>query len=99
MCVCVFFFKALSPGLYHYYVTELAFYWSLMFSQFTDIKRKVSVCHYCCTNTSLLVTTATLIGTPVLQHIHPTTLSVKYSNFILLTAVSVFLMLRWLDSI
>uniref|UniRef100_A0A3Q0S5N3 Ceramide synthase 5 n=1 Tax=Amphilophus citrinellus TaxID=61819 RepID=A0A3Q0S5N3_AMPCI len=27
-------------SLYHYYVTELAFYWSLMFSQFTDIKRK-----------------------------------------------------------
>ncbi|XP_017306282.1 ceramide synthase 5 isoform X1 [Ictalurus punctatus] len=33
-------YQALSPGLYHYYVTELAFYWSLMFSQFTDIKRK-----------------------------------------------------------
>ncbi|KAF5908865.1 ceramide synthase 5, partial [Clarias magur] len=33
-------FQSLSPGLYHYYVTELAFYWSLMFSQFTDIKRK-----------------------------------------------------------
>uniref|UniRef100_G3NQC8 Ceramide synthase 5 n=1 Tax=Gasterosteus aculeatus aculeatus TaxID=481459 RepID=G3NQC8_GASAC len=30
----------MTPGLYHYYVTELAFYWSLMFSQFTDIKRK-----------------------------------------------------------
>lgn len=45
VCVC-FFFKALTPGLYHYYVTELAFYWSLMFSQFTDIKRKVSACHY-----------------------------------------------------
>lgn len=27
---------------YNYYVAELAFYWSLMFSQFTDIKRKVS---------------------------------------------------------
>uniref|UniRef100_W5MDL4 Ceramide synthase 5 n=1 Tax=Lepisosteus oculatus TaxID=7918 RepID=W5MDL4_LEPOC len=33
-------YQALSPGLYYYYVTELAFYWSLMFSQFTDIKRK-----------------------------------------------------------
>lgn len=32
----------MTPGLYHYYVTELAFYWSLVFSQFTDIKRKVS---------------------------------------------------------
>ncbi|KAM6979461.1 ceramide synthase 5 [Aplochiton taeniatus] len=33
-------FQTLTPGLYHYYVAELAFYWSLMFSQFTDIKRK-----------------------------------------------------------
>lgn len=33
--------QVLTPGLYHYYVTELAFYWSLVFSQFTDIKRKV----------------------------------------------------------
>lgn len=33
--------QVMTPGLYHYYVTELAFYWSLMFSQFTDIKRKV----------------------------------------------------------
>ncbi|XP_006783507.1 ceramide synthase 6-like [Neolamprologus brichardi] len=33
-------YQAMTPGLYHYYVTELAFYWSLMFSQFTDIKRK-----------------------------------------------------------
>ena len=31
----------MTPHLYYYYVTELAFYWSLMFSQFTDIKRKV----------------------------------------------------------
>uniref|UniRef100_A0A2K5EMN3 Ceramide synthase 5 n=1 Tax=Aotus nancymaae TaxID=37293 RepID=A0A2K5EMN3_AOTNA len=30
----------LSSGLYYYYIMELAFYWSLMFSQFTDIKRK-----------------------------------------------------------
>lgn len=35
--------QVMTPGLYHYYVTELAFYWSLMFSQFIDIKRKVSV--------------------------------------------------------
>uniref|UniRef100_A0A667Y0S6 Ceramide synthase 5 n=1 Tax=Myripristis murdjan TaxID=586833 RepID=A0A667Y0S6_9TELE len=28
------------PGQYNYYVAELAFYWSLMFSQFTDNKRK-----------------------------------------------------------
>lgn len=33
--------QVMTPGLYRYYVTELAFYWSLMFSQFTDIKRKV----------------------------------------------------------
>lgn len=33
--------QLLTPGIYYYYVTELAFYWSLMFSQFTDIKRKV----------------------------------------------------------
>lgn len=34
--------QVMTPGLYYYYVTELAFYWSLVFSQFTDIKRKVS---------------------------------------------------------
>ncbi|XP_028681691.1 ceramide synthase 5 [Erpetoichthys calabaricus] len=33
-------FQSLTPGLYCYYVTQLAFYWSLMFSQFIDIKRK-----------------------------------------------------------
>ncbi|XP_012660932.1 ceramide synthase 5 [Otolemur garnettii] len=33
-------FQPLSSGLYCYYIMELAFYWSLMFSQFTDIKRK-----------------------------------------------------------
>ncbi|KAM9408811.1 ceramide synthase 5 isoform 1-T1 [Pholidichthys leucotaenia] len=33
-------YQVLTSGLYHYYVTELSFYWSLMFSQFTDIKRK-----------------------------------------------------------
>lgn len=44
-------FQVLTPGIYYYYVTELAFYWSLMFSQFTDIKRKVrrfssTLCNY-----------------------------------------------------
>lgn len=34
--------KSISSEQYNYYVAELAFYWSLMFSQFTDIKRKVS---------------------------------------------------------
>ncbi|XP_008412255.1 ceramide synthase 5-like [Poecilia reticulata] len=33
-------FQPLSPGQYNYYVAELAFYWSLMVSQFTDVKRK-----------------------------------------------------------
>ncbi|XP_044207627.1 ceramide synthase 5-like isoform X1 [Thunnus albacares] len=32
--------QPLSPGQYNHYVAELAFYWSLMFSQFIDIKRK-----------------------------------------------------------
>ncbi|XP_041655260.1 ceramide synthase 5-like isoform X2 [Cheilinus undulatus] len=35
-------FQSLSPGQYNYYVAELAFYWSLMFSQFTDIRRKAA---------------------------------------------------------
>ncbi|XP_034061637.1 ceramide synthase 5 isoform X2 [Gymnodraco acuticeps] len=35
-------YQVMTPGLYYYYVTELAFYWSLMFSQFTDIKRKLA---------------------------------------------------------
>ncbi|KAJ8788988.1 hypothetical protein J1605_022394 [Eschrichtius robustus] len=33
-------YQPLTNGLYYYYIMELAFYWSLMFSQFTDIKRK-----------------------------------------------------------
>ncbi|OCT93032.1 hypothetical protein XELAEV_18016098mg [Xenopus laevis] len=33
-------YQPLTSGLYYYYIKELAFYWSLMFSQFTDIKRK-----------------------------------------------------------
>uniref|UniRef100_A0A8C1YBI9 Ceramide synthase 5 n=1 Tax=Cyprinus carpio TaxID=7962 RepID=A0A8C1YBI9_CYPCA len=33
-------YQVLTSGLYYYYITELSFYWSLMFSQFTDIKRK-----------------------------------------------------------
>ncbi|XP_037107128.1 ceramide synthase 5 isoform X1 [Syngnathus acus] len=32
--------QVLTPPLYNYYMTELAFYWSLMFSQFIDIRRK-----------------------------------------------------------
>ena len=37
----LFVFQPLTSRLYYYYILELAFYWSLMFSQFTDIKRKV----------------------------------------------------------
>ncbi|XP_057701655.1 ceramide synthase 5 isoform X2 [Corythoichthys intestinalis] len=33
-------FQVLTPPLYRYYMTELAFYWSLILSQFTDIRRK-----------------------------------------------------------
>ncbi|XP_061534611.1 ceramide synthase 5-like [Phycodurus eques] len=33
-------FQHQSPQQFNHYVAELAFYWSLMFSQFTDIKRK-----------------------------------------------------------
>ncbi|XP_042533640.1 ceramide synthase 5 [Dipodomys spectabilis] len=33
-------YQPLSRGLFYYYIMELAFYWSLMFSQFIDIKRK-----------------------------------------------------------
>lgn len=33
-------FQPLSPEQHSYYLVELAFYWSLMFSQFIDIKRK-----------------------------------------------------------
>lgn len=38
---CSFLFQPLSRELYYYYLTQLAFYWSLMFSQFIDVKRKV----------------------------------------------------------
>lgn len=33
-------YQPLSRELYYYYITQLAFYWSLMFSQFIDVKRK-----------------------------------------------------------
>ncbi|XP_015277733.1 PREDICTED: ceramide synthase 6 [Gekko japonicus] len=32
--------QPLTPELHYYYIVELSFYWSLMFSQFIDIKRK-----------------------------------------------------------
>ncbi|XP_069762030.1 ceramide synthase 6-like isoform X4 [Narcine bancroftii] len=33
-------YQQLVFDMYYYYIMELSFYWSLMFSQFTDIKRK-----------------------------------------------------------
>nr|XP_038935635.1 ceramide synthase 5 isoform X3 [Rattus norvegicus]XP_038935636.1 ceramide synthase 5 isoform X3 [Rattus norvegicus] len=33
-------YQPLSRELYYYYLTQLAFYWSLVFSQFIDVKRK-----------------------------------------------------------
>ncbi|XP_063149696.1 ceramide synthase 5 [Candoia aspera] len=33
-------FQPITSGIYYYYVIELAYYWCLVFSQFTDIKRK-----------------------------------------------------------
>ncbi|RXM28134.1 Ceramide synthase 6 [Acipenser ruthenus] len=35
-----FYLQTLTTELHYYYIVELSFYWSLMFSQFTDIKRK-----------------------------------------------------------
>lgn len=35
--------QPLTADLHYYYILELSFYWSLMVSQFTDIKRKVRV--------------------------------------------------------
>ncbi|XP_048340252.1 ceramide synthase 6 isoform X2 [Sphaerodactylus townsendi] len=32
--------QPLTPELHYYYIIQLSFYWSLMFSQFIDIKRK-----------------------------------------------------------
>ncbi|KAK7796741.1 hypothetical protein U0070_012748 [Myodes glareolus] len=36
-------YQPLTADLHYYYILELSFYWSLMVSQFTDIKRKVRV--------------------------------------------------------
>ncbi|XP_014376288.1 ceramide synthase 6 [Alligator sinensis] len=33
-------YQPLTPDTHYYYIVELSFYWSLMFSQFIDIKRK-----------------------------------------------------------
>lgn len=42
----------LSPGVFWYYMIEISFYWSLMFSQFMDVKRKdfwEMFTHHCAT--------------------------------------------------
>lgn len=56
-CSCSFLFQPLSRELYYYYIMELAFYWSLMFSQFIDVKRKVS-CQplSCCLSVTTIIT-------------------------------------------
>nr|XP_047917333.1 ceramide synthase 6 isoform X3 [Anser cygnoides] len=41
-------YQPLMPDLHFYYIVELSFYWSLMFSQFIDIKRKAAkMANYC----------------------------------------------------
>lgn len=41
------FMQPLTVDIHYYYILELSFYLSLLFSQFTDIRRKVimSTCH------------------------------------------------------
>uniref|UniRef100_A0A8D0GQ18 Ceramide synthase 6 n=1 Tax=Sphenodon punctatus TaxID=8508 RepID=A0A8D0GQ18_SPHPU len=59
----------LMPDLHYYYIVELSFYWSLMFSQFIDIKRKdfgIMFTHHIVTVTLLTfsyVTNFTRVGT------------------------------------
>lgn len=59
-CLCSTFSppKPVSSEQYNYYIAELAFYSSLMFSQFIDVKRKVSNCRFSrhCAATFLLTT-------------------------------------------
>ncbi|NXU48489.1 CERS6 synthase, partial [Turnix velox] len=62
-------FQPLMPDLHYYYIVELSFYWSLMFSQFIDIKRKdfgVMFTHHIVAVTLLTfsyVTNLTRVGT------------------------------------
>ncbi|KAK2532526.1 hypothetical protein Q9966_008101 [Columba livia] len=59
----------LMPDLHYYYIVELSFYWSLMFSQFIDIKRKdfgIMFTHHIVTVTLITfsyVTNLTRVGT------------------------------------
>ncbi|KAL4222530.1 Ceramide synthase 5 [Mactra antiquata] len=40
--------QSVDPDIYWYYIIELAFYWSLVFTLFTDHKRKLAkMCNYC----------------------------------------------------
>ena len=39
--LCMFYFQHVSKDVYWYYLIELAFYWSLVFSVVTDHRRKV----------------------------------------------------------
>ncbi|KAM7097307.1 ceramide synthase 6 isoform 2-T2 [Ciconia maguari] len=61
--------KPLMPDLHYYYIVELSFYWSLMFSQFIDIKRKdfgIMFTHHIVTVTLITfsyVTNLTRVGT------------------------------------
>lgn len=48
--------QTLLPSQYWYYMIELGFYVSLVFSVASDVKRKVSVQHACSTKHTMLVT-------------------------------------------
>ncbi|XP_019472930.1 ceramide synthase 6 [Meleagris gallopavo] len=62
-------YQPLMPDLHYYYIAELSFYWSLMFSQFIDIKRKdfgIMFTHHIVTVTLITfsyVTNLTRVGT------------------------------------
>uniref|UniRef100_A0A8B9MRU0 Ceramide synthase 6 n=1 Tax=Accipiter nisus TaxID=211598 RepID=A0A8B9MRU0_9AVES len=62
-------YQPLLPDLHYYYIVELSFYWSLMFSQFIDIKRKdfgIMFTHHIVTVTLITfsyVTNLTRVGT------------------------------------
>lgn len=42
LLIVSFVFQALTVDLHYYYILQLSFYLSLLFSQFTDIRRKVT---------------------------------------------------------
>ncbi|XP_064290646.1 ceramide synthase 6 isoform X1 [Passer domesticus] len=65
-------YQPLMPDLHYYYIVELSFYWSLMFSQFIDVKRKdfgIMFTHHIVTVTLITfsyVTNLTRVGTLIL---------------------------------